>query len=170
MNNISKIKTNAGEIITIDASDLARVQKYTWCLHSKNGGAVACVDGQMVALHRFILNMKIGQSTGAVVKHLNGDKLDCRRENLLLTTKGVALATAKNKQRAVRNKSGFKGVSPIKQNGKIRWRARVTIDKKEISVGHFETPEDAAIEYDKAMIRIYGEIAVTNKSMGLIEY
>lgn len=170
MKKYSKIKTSAGEIITIDTADLASVQKHTWCLKSKDRGAVACVDGQMVDLHRFILGMKIGQSTGAVVKHLNGDKLDCRRENLLLTTMGVALATAKNKQRAIRNKSGFKGVSPIKQNGKVRWRARVSVDKKEISVGHFETPENAAIEYDKAMIKIYGEIAVTNKSMGLIEY
>lgn len=164
-----EIKTSSGDVIIIDYCDLAKVQPYTWCRNGADRGAVAYIDGSMIAMHRLILGFEIGESTLIVIKHINGNRLDNRRKNLLVTTQGVAIATSKGKQRFVKNKSGYKGVSPIVQNGKTRWRARAHIDGKEISLGHYDTPEDAALAYDNKINNVYGSIAVTNKSLGLIE-
>lgn len=169
MKKQSEIKTFDGETIIVDAADLAKVQRYTWCRKAKDRGAVAVVDGVIVDMHRFILGLERGESTSAVVKHINGNRLDNRRVNLLLTTSGVTIATGKYKQRLAKSVSGFKGVSPITQHGKTRWRARASIDKKEISLGHFDTPEAAAKSYDDAITKVYGALAVTNKSLGLLE-
>lgn len=165
----AEIRTSAGEAILVDIVDLPKVQPYTWLRKAKNRGAVACVNGEMVDMHRFILGLEKTTSASFVVKHINGDKLDNRRSNLLLTTTGVTIATSNGKQRFVRNKSGFKGVSPITQHGKTRWRARISLNGKESSIGHFDTPEDAARAYDERIAEVYGAMAVTNKSLGLIK-
>lgn len=169
MRKDAEIKTHSGEVIVIDITDLPKVQPYTWLRKAKNRGAVAWVDGGMVDMHRFILGLEKNTCAMFVVKHINGNKLDNRRSNLLMTTTGVTIATSKRKQRFIRNKSGLKGVSPITQNGKTRWRARVNVDGKESSLGHYDTAEDAARVYDEKMIEIYGAMAVTNKSLGLIK-
>lgn len=163
----AKITTSAGETIVIDTVDLAKVQPFTWFRKARNRGACAIVDGEMVDMHRFILDLDRGKATSAVVKHINGNKLDNRRKNLLVTTIGVTIATSGGKHRFVRNASGFKGVSRFVKNG--RWRARANVDGKEICLGYYDSPEDAANAYDEAMIKLYGGLAVTNKTLGLLD-
>lgn len=51
------------------------------------------------------------------------------------------------------NQSGFKGVTST-ANGK--WRARIRHDGKEIVLGRYEAPEDAAKAYDRAAIELWG--------------
>lgn len=164
----TEITTSAGETIIIDTVDLAKVQPFTWFRKDRGRGACAIVDGEMVDMHRFILEFERGQATSAVVKHINGNKLDNRRKNLLVTTIGVTIATSKHKHRFIRNVSGFKGVSPFHKNGETKWRARANIDGKEISLGYYDSPEKAAKAYDAAMVKVYGELAVTNCSLGIL--
>ena len=52
-------------------------------------------------------------------------------------------------KRKMDNKTGYKGVSYVKQNNK--YRARITIDKKEICLGYFDTPKEASIVYNNAL-------------------
>src|SRR5262249_41749362 len=60
--------------------------------------------------------------------------------------------------------SGFKGVS---RHGS-RWRARIQVNGKKISLGTFASPEAAAQAYDEAAKRYYGEFAKTNANMGAL--
>jgi len=55
------------------------------------------------------------------------------------------------------NKSGYKGVCWDKQRRK--WHAQIGINNKRISLGFFDTPEEAKVVYDKATEELYGKFA-----------
>ena len=70
-------------------------------------------------------------------------------------------------QRRVAGKVPFKGVWIDRKN--LRFRASITVDGVSRKLGSFRTAEDAALAYDDAATKIFGEFACTNKSLGLIQ-
>jgi len=51
------------------------------------------------------------------------------------------------------NKSGYRGVSKhIKRNGDIKWRSRISVNNKLLSLGIYNTRKEAAIAYDTYVI------------------
>lgn len=66
------------KIVKLDKEDYEKINSYLWHL-DKNGYAQSSI-GKM---HRFIMNAKKGDS---IVDHINGDKLDNRKENLRFVT------------------------------------------------------------------------------------
>ena len=101
-------------------------------------------------LHRVILNAP----KGMMVDHVNGDKLDNRRENLRLCT---SKQNAYNKGLTTSNRSGFKGIHWDAERN--RWRARICIDGKEKKLGRFLTAELAHKAYCEAALKYHGEFA-----------
>ena len=75
-----------------------------------------------------------------VVGALNGDKLDCRLDNLVYRSRSVA-----SRQRKTSNKVGFTGV--YRENN--RFRAVISIDGQSNHLGMFATPEEAAAAYNR---------------------
>lgn len=113
------------------------------------GYAVRSKDHQL--MHRIILNAQ----RGAVVDHINGDKLDNRAENIRVCTQAQNMKNQKKKA----NRSGFKGVT-IAPNGK--YIARIVNDYKRIRIGTFSTAIDAAQAYDEAAVKYHGKFARLN--------
>lgn len=68
---------------------------------------------ETIYLHRFVMGLTKGD--GKIVDHINGDRLDCRNENLRLVTKAE---NAQNRTRAV-GALKFRGVSK-RENGRYR--------------------------------------------------
>ena len=103
----------------------------------------------VVTLHRLIAGAKQGQS----VDHVNGDRMDNRRENLRICT---------SRQNS-RNMNSFRGASRFKgvylSNG--RWRSQIQAGRK-IPLGAFPTELEAALAYDAAAIDLHGEFARIN--------
>lgn len=74
------------------------------------------------------------------------------------------------------SKARYKGVhfSPKNKRSGIDnkpWRAvleKSKDNKRRKYFGYFETPEEAAIAYDKEVLKIYEKSAVTNKKLGLL--
>jgi HNH endonuclease/AP2 domain-containing protein len=58
------------------------------------------------------------------------------------------------------NTSGYRGVTQIKRSGK--WQASYRNGKKLLYLGTYDTAEDAAKAYDRAVIRLKGDRATTN--------
>lgn len=87
-----------------------------------------------------------------VVDHINRNTLDNRKINLRLVTDKE---NAKNRGESKINKSGVNGVSFREDNKKFR--VRITVDRKEITIGHYSSFEDACIARMEAEKTFYGE-------------
>jgi hypothetical protein len=78
----------------------------------------------------------------------NGNKLDCRLENLAWRSRSVA-----SRQRKTSSKVGYTGV--YKENN--RYRAVISINRKSVHIGMFATAEEAAAAYNKKSKELYGD-------------
>lgn len=109
-----------------------------------------------VRLHRFLINVDDQQ----YVDHINGDKLDNRKQNLRTATQSQNIANSK-KSRA--NTSGYKGVTWSKQHKK--WIAQMTQNSKHIHLGLFDCPSKASEAYDHAVMERFGVYAKPNSDL-----
>lgn len=69
------------------------------------------------------------------------------------------IPSVKGKLRAS-NTSGYRGVSFHKSHGK--WGASIRYEQKQIHLGYFSTPQDAALAYNQAVIRFHYDPALLN--------
>lgn len=149
------IELNTGDTVLVDAEDFERVSAYHW--YKDDAGYARTnmwENGRKSAaprMHRFILGVT---NRKAHIDHINGDKLDNRKENLRVCS---ASNNAMNRGRQSNNKSGYKGVIYDKERDK--WRAEITVNKKRMYLGRYETVEEAAEAYRKAAELYHGEFA-----------
>jgi hypothetical protein len=105
-------------------------------------------------LHREVMGCAKGD--GKIVDHISGNTLDCRKENLRITNSG---GNAKNAKMSKSNTVGLKGVTWYKSTKK--YRAQIQCDKKKMSLGYYNTSEEAHNAYAKAANRLFGEYVRT---------
>jgi len=143
----------------VNLNKLEEIKKYKWRL--TNNGYVKTGDNTL--LHRFIMDCPDNK----VVDHINKNKLDNRKSNLRICEQTHNLMNSKIGKD---NKSGYKGVGFHKPSKK--WRARITVDKKTIYLGLFNSKEDAIKARREAEIKYFGEYHYNYKELkekGLIE-
>ncbi len=137
----------------IDEEDVEMVGQYDW--HIQKAGYLRAYIGQYqhVLLHRLLLGLTDRKQQ---VDHINGNKLDNRRENLRITTQqqnSWNMGRRRGKQyRGVHKRPDTEG----------RWVAAITVNRKTILVGAFTTEEDAARAWDHAARQHFGEHARLN--------
>ncbi len=78
----------------------------------------------------------------------NGNKLDCRLENIVYRSRSVA-----SRKRKTSSRAGYTGV--YKENN--RFRAVISVNRKSIHIGMFATAEEAALAYNKKSRELYGD-------------
>ncbi len=78
----------------------------------------------------------------------NGNKLDCRLDNLVYRSRSVA-----SRKRKSSSKVGYTGV--YKENN--RYRAVISVNRRSIHIGMFATAEEAALAYNRKSRELYGE-------------
>ena len=83
----------------------------------------------------------------------NGNKLDCRLENLVYRSRSAA-----SRQRKTSSKTGYTGV--YKEHS--RYRAVISLKGKAMHLGMFDTAEEAAAAYNKVSKEHFGEEAKIN--------
>ena len=86
------------------------------------------------------------------IDHADGDTLNNKFENLRLATHAD---NKKNQKKYKNNTSGFKGVNWDKKTKK--WRARITVNNKKISLGYYNNKFYAALVYARAAKHYFGE-------------
>lgn len=132
--------------------------EYKWTLSSTGYATTGSSSGAKIKLHRIILGAKDGEYTD----HINGNRIDNRLTNLRAVTHQQNMMNVRP-----RSSNGYKGISRMSQsriteNTRKIWRAYIKPNKKQISLGLHETPEQAAKAYDKAAKEYFGEYAYLN--------
>ena len=94
---------------------------------------------------------------GMQTDHIDHNGLDNQRENLRICT---VAENQRNRKADSDNASGFKGVCFSRKRHK--WYAQITVDRKNMHLGSFDSPEEAARFYDLAALAYHGEFARTN--------
>ena len=107
-------------------------------------------------LHRVILGLSDGDTTE--VDHRNRNKADNRRENLRPCTASQNQAARPFPPGAT---STYRGVRWEADRG--RWRAGITCNWKRHYLGRFATEKAAALAYNQAATKLFGEFAVLNE-------
>ena len=102
-------------------------------------------------MHREIINAPAGMQ----IDHINGNGLDNRKANLRLCNNAQ---NQQNRRKRSRATSLFKGVGWHDN----RWRARITVNGKQIEIGRFKSEFLAAEAYDQKAIELFSEFANLN--------
>lgn len=146
-------ETRQGFTLLVDKEDFDYLSQFNWSRNNSKPyfyGRSGEVRGKR--LHRVVAARAGLDIVGFQVDHVNRDPYDNRRKNLRVATHGQNRA---NSELNCNNTSGFKGVS-LKRG---RWYAQINANGKKISLGYFDTPEEAHEAYKQAAQQHFGSFS-----------
>ena len=160
LDGIVPIKLNEENWALVEEADYPLVASHKWYAvkdghHTYAATNIKNVNRHVkVRMHRLFLDAKKGE----LVDHINRDGLDNRRQNLRIVNH------AQNRMNACKYAKGtskYKGVSFDKKHNK--YKAQIKIEKKNKHLGYFDTEEEAALAYNRAALKFFGEHASLNE-------
>ena len=159
---MKKIPLTQEKFALIDDEDFDLISQYKWCA-VKNKNIYYTMRGywdkqikkrKQIKMHRLIMGVT---DPKIQIDHINGDGLDNRKVNLRICTNQQNHMNRKSNKNC---SSKFKGVSWFKRDKK--WRSQITVHQKKIYLGDFNNETQAAIAYNTAAIKHFGQYAYLN--------
>jgi len=151
---MKKLKVKPNGIALVDDEDYERLKGYSWWLSGWGYAGYRLTGGKTMYLHKSIIPVPKGME----IDHINGNKLDNRKQNLRVCTRSQNVAnTVKPKHGTT---SQYKGVfwNKLNQN----WNVQITVKRKRIHIGCFKEERHAAIAADLWAKDLFGEYARLN--------
>lgn len=145
----------SGRIAIIDLIDAPRCSEFKWGISGRQKRPMM-TSWKRTELSVFIL----GTRPGLMIDHWNRDTSDCRRKNMRWATKAQNAQNRWKPNRSIKSSSEFKGVTWDKRNGK--WMALLICQRKMHNLGRFTSQVEAALAYNAAAKKHFGEFAVLN--------
>lgn len=152
---MKEIKLTQGKVALVDDDDFEYLNQWKWFYHQKYAERYLSKfsSRKLLLMHRVIINTPDGMETD----HINNNGLDNRKYNLRICSKSENQHNSKIRKN---NTSGYKGVTWSKSHKK--WQAQLSMNRIKKYLGCFNKSVDAAIAYDNAAIKFYGNFACTN--------
>lgn len=154
---MKEVLLTQGKVAIVDDIDYDNITRYKWQF---NGYAYRTIKAgnkrRSLRMHRFVM----GEApVGMVTDHINGNKLDNRRNNLRFVTKSMNTMNyyAKSKKKNAK----YRGVFCIEKDQ--LWDACGYYMYKSYHLGRFKSQEDAGIAYNDWATETIGEEAILNK-------
>lgn len=154
-----EIPLTQGQVARIDDGDFDLVSPFLWFAKKGVNTFYATTNLPLpngkqtaISMHQVIMG---DPPDGHTIDHADRDGLNNCRDNLRFATGAQQrhnTAIAKN------NTSGFKGVN---WHGGS-WRARLTVNKRQVYLGSYRDPSQAARAYDAKAIELFGPFAHLN--------
>jgi HNH endonuclease/AP2 domain len=147
------IPLTQGKSAIVSDEDYSELAQHKWCYqppgYAGRRKKFGHRDYRIVYMHREIMGCA---SVGKVVDHVNGNRIDNRRENLRACDHRDNIKNQKPKPGRMKGVWRYQG----------GWRASITANKTKYSLGIFRDQIEAAKAYDAAALRLHGEFAVLN--------
>ena len=153
---MKEIKLTHGKAALVDDEDYEKLSRYEWRVEKRSDLFYAYRSAGKhggYAIHQEILSVPPGME----IDHIDGDGLNNQKHNLRICTTSQNQANAKSR---IGGTSKFKGVGWFKASRK--WRALIKVKGRLIYLGLFEVETDAAVAYNNAALRYFGEFARLN--------
>lgn len=144
----------------VDNTDKTWLTQWSWCiLHGYAARSKTLMNNEGKRVHRTLYMHReiMAPLPGFDVDHINGNRLDNRRENLRICTHQQNLF---NSKLSAANKSGYRGVSWDTNNR--RWVVQIRLNGKPYYIGAFRDKHEAARAYNEHALKFRGEFAVLN--------
>lgn len=143
-------------IAVVDAQDWCVLRRLAWYMTGNGYAYHDPGDVPCYGMHRAVLGLSSGDNRA--VDHVNGDRLDCRRNNLRIAT-----TTENARNRRCRAGRQFKCVYRKQLVRRVCWFAKINLgNKRPKYLGTYATPEAAAHAYDVAAREHFGAFANYN--------
>ena len=158
---MKKIKLTRSLYAIVDDADYEELSKHKWCAMKTKWGFYATRKSpkkngkrHTIRMHRQILGLKHGDPRQG--DHQNHNTLDNRRANLRICTNQE---NSMNQKSPPDTASQFKGVSWYYK----KWIAGIKVNGVRKHLGSFVSEKDAALAYNKAAKKYFGEFACLNQ-------
>jgi hypothetical protein len=152
---MKEILLTRNKVALVDDKDFDRLNHYSYSAHKRFNNWYAIRHGEnhcVIRMHHDVL----GLNPSVIVDHKDGDGLNNQSENLREATKSQNAANSRKRN----GSSIYKGVSYKESSDK--WQAKICVNYKQIYLGLHENEVDAALAYDSAAMKYFGEFARLN--------
>lgn len=150
-------KYGEGKKVLLNKEDYEKIKGKNLCCLA--AGYVMIWDKKCQYLHRWLFNME--KDDKRVVDHIDGNKLNCTRENLRLCSISENMHN--------RNKIGKNGITASKYKGVVKhkdypnkWLATCRKDNIVYRIGVYDTEKEAATAYNDKVKELYKGFATLN--------
>lgn len=144
-----------GKQTVVDVADWPRVRELTVYLGT-NGYAYYSKWEDGRSYPRTLHSLLVDAPKGSHIDHVNGDKLDNRRENLRVVTPQRNQVNRKRPNK--NNTTGVRGVNYMPRlSKKSPWRAQITVNRRNLHLGLFATEAKAIAARRAAELKYFGE-------------
>jgi hypothetical protein len=154
LNEMKEIPLTQGKVALVDDEDYAWLSQFNWYADNRGDefwrAARQDLINKTVTVRKVYMHDEICPApSGLTTAHVSHDGLDNRRSNLYVATRSQILSRKRVKPRDLP-----RGVAAPRGTG--GFRAQITVRRKNIFLGSFETMEAAHEAYETARGRYYG--------------
>lgn len=158
---VGELELKGGVRVLVDSDVLQWARNFRW--YRKNGYVCRYLRlGRRQYVEEYLHRLIMNSPEGLDVHHVDEDPLNNRRSNLAVVDRVEHRGRHRRSHSRARftqaarqgSSSGLKGVSRHPRSGK--WQAMIKAEGKNLFLGSYQDPEEAALVYDAAVLHYRG--------------